>query len=407
MSSIIRRERLGWDIASAALILAVAGLSFAIPESFPGSRWAMIGIALAVFLVYAWGARPYVGIHEGIEDPSPWVSAVLQVLMIGLLAAGVLIEPNMLLLQTLILPLIWMTSRSTTQAILVTVGTGVIVALAYAAWGGLTDDSLAGGFLTAGLSTAFSLALGLWITRIAEWGAERQRLLAELTAAQTGLETASREAGATEERARLARDVHDTIAQSLTSIVMLAERARLDGSPAALELIEDAAREALVETRALVAVTSPAHSADSLRDALRRLGDRFARETGMQVEVRASDAALPRDVQVVLLRCAQEGLANVRKHSGAGAASIDLTVSDGAELRIRDDGRGLGGVSIEEDRGFGLAGMRERVALVGGTLVIADGAERGTDLTVRIPLPRSRVPAPAPTLTPARAEETA
>lgn len=384
----IRTERWGWDIAATALVVAVAGLSLSLPESFPGSRWVLIAIAVSVLLVYALGARPYVGISDGIEDPSPARSAAMQALLIALLAAGVVLEPNMLLLQTLVLPLLWMTSRSTLQAILVTIGNGIVLALAYAAWGGWASDAFAGGFLTAGLSTAFSLALGLWITRIAEWGAERETLLAELTAAQAGLETASREAGAMEERARLARDVHDTIAQSLTSIVMLAERARLDGSPAAVGLIEDAAREALLEARALVAVTSPAPSADSLGDALRRLGERFARETGMHVEVAASDATLARDVQVVLLRCAQEGLANVRKHSGAAAARITLLTAESAELRIRDDGRGLGGVSIDDDRGFGLAGMRERVALVGGTLTVTDGDSPGTDLTVRIPLIR-------------------
>lgn len=381
------RERRGWDIASAALLIAVGGLALAIPESFPGSRAAMIAIAAAAILVYALGARRYVGIHEGVEDPAPAVSALLQILLIGLLATGALVEPNMLLLQALVLPLLWMTSRSTRQAIIVTLVTGAVVALAYALGAGLTADAFTGGLVTAGLSTAFSLALGLWITRIAEWGVQRQRLLAELTAAQASLENASRHAGAMEERARLARDVHDTIAQSLTSIVMLAERARHDGSPPALELIEDAAREALVEARALVAVTSTAPTAGSLGDALRRLGRRFARETGVRVDVRASDAPLPRDVQVVLLRCAQEGLANVRKHSAAAVAHIDLTVHRDAELRIRDDGRGLEGVSIDDDRGFGLAGMRERVLSVGGTLTVVDGAASGTELTVRIPLP--------------------
>lgn len=386
MSRVIRRERLGWDIAATALLLAVAALSLTLPESFAGSRWVLVAITVGIFLLYAFGARRYVGIHDGVEDPAPAVSALLQVGMISLLAVGVAIEPNMLLMQTLVLPLIWMTSRSTLQAVLVTLGNGVVLGLAYGYWGGFAADALNTGFVSSGLSTAFSLALGLWITRIAEWGVERERLLAELTSAQAGLEVASREAGATEERARLARDVHDTIAQSLASIVMLAERARVDGSPAAIELIEGAAREALLETRALVAVTSPAPSADSLGDALRRLGDRFARETGMQVDVSASDAVLARDVQVVLLRCAQEGLANVRKHSGAASTRLTLVTDDAAELRIRDDGRGLGGVSIDDDRGFGLAGMRERVALVGGTLTVMDGARAGTDLTVRIPL---------------------
>nr|WP_201468731.1 sensor histidine kinase [Microbacterium hydrocarbonoxydans] len=386
MSRMIRRERLGWDIAATALVLAVAGLALTLPENFAGSRWVLVAVAVGVFLLYAFGARAHVGIHEGIEDPAPAVSALLQVGMISLLAVGVAIEPNMLLLQTLVLPLIWMTSRSTLQAVLVTVGNGVVLGFAYGYWGDFTADALSTGFISSGLSTAFSLALGLWITRIAEWGVERQNLLAELTAAQAGLETASRQAGAIEERARLARDVHDTIAQSLASIVMLAERARLDGSPAAIELIESAAREALVEARALVTVTTPASSADSLGDALRRLGDRFARETGMRVDVSAPDAALARDVQVVLLRCAQEGLANVRKHSGAASTQVTLSISDSVELRIRDDGRGLGGVSIDDDRGFGLAGMRERVALVGGTLTVADGSQAGTALTVRIPL---------------------
>ena len=119
MSRVIRRERLGWDIAATALLLAVAGLSLTLPQNFPGSRWVLVAITVGVFLVYAFGARSYVGIHEGVEDPAPAVSALLQVAMISLLAVGVAIEPNMLLLQTLVLPLIWMTSRSTLQLSLI------------------------------------------------------------------------------------------------------------------------------------------------------------------------------------------------------------------------------------------------------------------------------------------------
>ena len=386
----IRREKLGWDLATGALFAVIVVLSFALPEQFPGSRWMLIAVAGGILAVYAFGARRYVSIHE-IAEPSPLVSGVLQGGLIALLAVGTAIEPNMLILQTIALPLIWMTSRSTRQSVIVTIVNALILGLAYAFWGRFTAETTTAGFLTAGLSAAFSLALGLWITRIAEWGAERQRLLADLTAAQSGLAAASREAGAADERARLARDVHDTIAQSLTSIAMLAERARHDGSTAAIELIEDAAREALREARTLVAVTSPAAPAsDSLGDALRRLGDRFARETGMQVSVAASDASLPRDLQVVLLRCAQEGLANVRKHSDAASAAVMFEVTDVAELVIRDDGRGLRGVTIDDDRGFGLSGMRDRVALVGGTLTVqdadADTGRTGAELTVRVAL---------------------
>ncbi|MGM1017209.1 MAG: sensor histidine kinase [Actinomycetota bacterium] len=383
------REQLGWDLATGALFVVIVFLAFALPEAFVGSRWMLIGIAAGILAVYAFGARRYVSINDD-REPTRLVSATLQVSLVALLAMGIAIEPNMLLLQTLVLPLIWMTSRTTRQAVIVTLVNAVILGVSYAIWGGFVAETTIAGFLTTGLSAAFSLALGLWITRIAAWGSERQRLLRELTAAQAGLDAASREAGAAAERTRLAREVHDTIAQSLTSIVMLAERSRRDGSTDALALIEDAAREALTEARALVVVESSVGNASgSLAESLGRLGARFTRETGMIVEVNASEASVPRDLQVVLLRCAQEGLANVRKHAAAGRVTVTLTTLDDAILEIRDDGRGLGGVMIDDERGFGLLGMRDRVDLVGGSLSVADADGGGTALTVRIPLGRA------------------
>lgn len=222
MSAVVR-ERVGWDLASAALFVVIVILAFTLPPRFPGSSWFLVATAVGIAAVYAFGARRYVSLREGPE-PSPPVSWLLQAALIALLAIGTSIEPTMMLLQTIVLPLIWMTSRSTRQSILVTLLNAVALSIAYAASDGFSPGMLLAGIVTSGLSAAFSIALGLWITRIAEWGTERQRLLAELTAAQHGLEAASRESGAAAERARLAREVHDTIAQSLTSIVMLAER---------------------------------------------------------------------------------------------------------------------------------------------------------------------------------------
>jgi signal transduction histidine kinase len=387
MSS-VGKERLGWDVASGALFAVIAVLAFTLPGRFPGSSWMLVATAAGIAAVYAFGARRYVSLYDGPE-PSPLTSGLLQAALIALLAIGTSIEPTMMLLQTLVLPLIWMTSRSTRQSVIVTLLNAVVLTIAYGAADGFSPGMVLGGFVTSGLSASFSIALGLWITRIAEWGAERQRLLAELTAAQHGQEAASREAGAAAERARLAREVHDTIAQSLTSIVMLAERSRRDGSREAIALIEDAAREALREARALVVVeSSAADPSGSLAEALRRLGDRFSRETGLRVAVDASPVTVPRDVQVVLLRCAQEGLANVRKHADAQEASLRLTIDRDAMLVVSDDGRGLAGWRPDgQDRGFGLSGMRERVDLVGGSLEARDGDTAGTILTVRIPLP--------------------
>ncbi|WP_243231845.1 sensor histidine kinase [Microbacterium sp. CIAB417] len=385
----MRREQLGWDIAAVVLLVVMAGIALTQEQRVPGVQWAVFAIAVAIFLVYLFGARRFVSVHDSPE-PSIAASAVIQCALIGLLAIGVMLQPNMLVLQTIVLPLIWMTSRSPRQAVVVTLVNAVVLTLAYWVWGGFAPEGLLAGALTSGLSAAFAIALGLWITRIAEWGAERQRLLAELTAAQASLEAASREAGATAERARLARDVHDTIAQSLTSIVMLAERARRDTSTDTIALIEDAARDALREARALVVVASPATDpSGSLAQALHRLGERFERETGTVVRVDASECTVPRDIQVVLLRCAQEGLANVRKHAAAASASLVLEIGTDAVLTVRDDGRGLGEVRIEDGRGFGLVGMRERVALVGGVLDVSDAEPSGAVLTVRIPLASS------------------
>src|SRR5690606_31207172 len=107
------------------------------------------------------------------------------------------------------------------------------------------------------LTLTFSIAFGLWITHIATLSDERQLLLNRLQSAQAALEAASRDAGVTSERERLAREIHDTIAQDLTGMVMLAQRARqeTDATARAAQLaqLEQTAREALTETRALVA----------------------------------------------------------------------------------------------------------------------------------------------------------
>jgi signal transduction histidine kinase len=171
--------------------------------------------------------------------------------------------------------------------------------------------------------------------------------------------------------------------------VLLAQRARraqasgtLDDET--LELIETGARDALAETRALVAAAAPVELAQGgIADALQRLAERFERETRVRVSVTTSlEAPLDRDAEVVLLRCAQEGLANVRKHSAAASARVSLVAAaGGARLTVTDDGRGF---PAEARSGFGLTGLRDRLALAGGTLEI-DGTPGATVLTATLP----------------------
>jgi signal transduction histidine kinase len=142
-----------------------------------------------------------------------------------------------------------------------------------------------------------------------------------------------------------------------------------------------------------------------------RLAERFERETGIAVAVDLAGLGpvagdLDRALEVVLLRCAQEGLANVRKHSRAGTATIGVVRSpEEITLTVADDGQGMGGYLPEAEHGFGLAGMRDRVALVDGRLELLDGRDTsepgaapgrpGTVLRVTLPL---NTPAPEPAL---------
>ena len=197
-----------------------------------------------------------------------------------------------------------------------------------------------------------------------------------------------------EERARLAREIHDTLAQGLTGIALHIEGGlrQLERDPSeARERLERAlamARESLEEARRSVLDLRTAPLAGKpLAEALRALGRAFTSETGVRVVVRAEAAAgLPLRVEAELFRIAQEALANVRRH--AHAAEVALTLrSDGktARLTIRDDGRGFEQAEAGDDR-YGVLGMRERARLLGGTLRVESRPGAGTTVRVAVPL---------------------
>lgn len=241
------------------------------------------------------------------------------------------------------------------------------------------------------LGFAFAILMGLWLRTIIEQGERRSQLLDELQAAQSELGRTQHAAGVAAERERVAREIHDTLAQGFTSIVMLAQTASADleqGSSEALAtrlgLIERTARDNLAEARSLVAAFAPPSLHDStLSQALERLATSFAAETGTQVraDVEAVDA-LPTGADVVFLRAAQESLSNVRRHARAAAVLLSLRTGDGSTtLVVDDDGAGMAPGTRE---GFGLRGMRERVVAYGGTVDVTSD-DSGTRVTVVVP----------------------
>jgi signal transduction histidine kinase len=307
-------------------------------------------------------------------------------ILIGLSAGVVACSPNLATVQIIAFPLLWSVIDSTRRSIVANIALAVTIAIGYAAGLGATPASIGQAISIESISLAGSVALGLWISRIAELSHERKRLLEELTASQNEVAALSRDTGMLAERERLAREIHDTIAQDLTGLVMLSQRAQRElGAHETLALLEESARTALAETRALVASSAPvALTSGGIADALQRLAERFGRETSVNVTVSAELPPLDRDTEVVLLRCAQEGLANVRKHAQASTASLSAWSGDGSvALRIADDGTGFDPSAAAD--GFGLGGMRDRLALVGGTLDVSS-SPAGTVLTATLPV---------------------
>jgi signal transduction histidine kinase len=250
------------------------------------------------------------------------------------------------------------------------------------------------------VAITYSLVFATWMSRIITQSAERAELIEELEASRAQVARLSRERGAMAERERLAGEIHDTLAQGFTSIIMLIQAAEASGDPSRhLALAVRTARENLAEARSLIAALSPTPlDGSTLEEALRRIAARLAEELTVPVAFEAGDGSrpLPPGIEVVLIRAAQEGLANVRRHAAASAAGIGLEYGEReVVLRVRDNGRGFSPAAATQ--GFGLRSMRARVAQVGGEVRVDGVPGQGTRLTVRIPYPDGELNEPPAT----------
>ena len=371
-------EQRWWSVA----VVGTAAVLATMLAIVSPTAWQLnIGLAAVGVFVAFWFA-----LGTRVADGSRGATAFI-VVTIAFSGAVTLAFPAAAFVQAIAFPLIWTRLGSTRPAIIASFALAGTVGIAMFYSAGADFDGFLSAAISEVLSITFAIAFGLWITRIENRSTDRQNLIDQLQATQHQVALLSQHAGVTSERERLAREIHDTIAQDLTGLVLLAQRASRElsaGDTTAtaeqLAVLEEGARTALAETRALVASTAPADlDTGGIAAALERLGQRYERETDLTVTIRVDAApALSRDLEVVLLRCAQEGLANVRKHAEATQATIVL---DGTALSVIDDGRGFD-VAVDSS-GFGLRGMRERLALVGGTLDVTS-TPAGTALTVTL-----------------------
>lgn len=270
------------------------------------------------------------------------------------------------------------------------------------------------------LSTAFTFAVGGTVRALANQNEQRRQMIGELEEQsvrlarlaeenadlQAQLLAQARESGVNAERQRMAREIHDTLAQGLIGIIAHLEAADrvLDDKRALrprMATAQSMARDSLAEARRSVQALRPAPLADAmLPDALTKVAGEWSRSSGVRCEVTVTGTAAPLhpEVEVTLLRTAQEALANVSKHAGASRAGLTLSyMEDVVALDVKDDGGGFDPARQEgrtpgADGGFGLTAMRQRVTRLAGSLVIESAPGQGTGISATIPAIPAAVP---------------
>jgi len=249
------------------------------------------------------------------------------------------------------------------------------------------------------IALGWSVLLALWMRSVMRESAERKRLIEELEAAQSSLASAERQAGILQERQRMAQEIHDTLAQDFTSIVMQLEAADqlvpegLTAAKSHIQKARDTARLSLVQARRLVQALRPEPLEEaSLPEALRRVTNRWSQETGIKAgfTLTGDPCPLHPEAEVTLLRATQEALTNIQKHAEAHAVSVTLSyMGDQVALDVQDDGRGFDPESQpthQNGGGYGLQTMRERVEQMRGMVVLESTPGQGTTLAVQIPV---------------------
>lgn len=312
-----------------------------------------------------------------------WLAAVLALwatLVIGVPEAAYLVFPLFFLAQFLLG--VW--TGALAVALLATVA---VVAL------GMHDGFTPAGVIGPAVGALVALGLGAGVRALHRESQARREVIAELVATRSELAAREREVGREAERTRLAGEIHDTVAQGLSSIGMLLHAAeRTDPEHRALEqirLAREVAGENLTETRRLIDALRPAPlEGATLGGALHRVAQRVRAENpGLAVYVDGGlDGDPPAELAAVLVRVAQEALANAVKHAEPERIALRLEDSPGGvSLTVADDGRGFEVSAPRPAASFGMGGMRRRVEELGGTLEVE--SEVGTGTAVRAALP--------------------
>ncbi|HWD62925.1 MAG TPA: sensor histidine kinase [Humibacter sp.] len=378
-----------WLIFCGLATVGTAVVVLANPVDTITSAAISASLVVALQVVYWFLARPSVA---GVRKDS-WQAWTYSAIALVVFSAAVVLNPWASLGLFALCPEIFLLLRPTTAAI-----AGILInalPLAFRLASGTVSMPDAVQLIgTTVFTVAFAIFFSARMLAVTSESEERRKLIDELHEREAEVAALSAARGAGAERARIAREMHDTLAQGFTSIIALghAVAAELETEPDAarrhVTLITDTAQENLTESRRIIAALSPARLEDaSLPDALRRIAAGFHDETGVTTDFVLDGTALiaPAGIEVVLLRVAQECLANVRKHAKAAHVDIVLSYTDAVTaLTVVDDGIGFDPAAATP--GYGLAGMRARVAEAGGELEVSSVSGGGTSVRAVIPL---------------------
>jgi len=349
---------------------------------------AVVVIAVALGAVYAAGAT-WMGVRRSQPVAAAWL-LVVGLLWLALLVVSpeaVYLAFPLFFLQLHLLPVRW--------------GLGPVVATTIAAIAGFAwhQGGLAvGAIIGPTLGAAVAVAVVLGYQALYRESEQRRELVEELTATRGELAAAEHTAGVLAERERLAHEIHDTLAQGLSSIQLLLRAAErmLPARPGqALGHVVHARETAvsnLQEARRFVrALTPPDLENGSLPAALERLCANTFASTGLVVNWQLSGTAVPLPTahEVALLRIAQSALANAAQHAGATQLGLTLSYMDTeVALDVVDDGAGFDPAAVlpRDERGFGLPGMRARARSLNGTVAVESAVGEGTAVAVSLPL---------------------
>ncbi|MER6916358.1 sensor histidine kinase [Streptomyces sp. NPDC000594] len=405
-----RDDRLLDTVMNTAFIALLAGalLRYLIkhPES-PGVPW-VIGLSAALAVLQLAGGRFTARLGR------PGGERLRFGLVVGCWVVIVVIAPSF---AWCAVPLIYTGLRSLPTRAAVALVAALCVLVVSAEWRlrqGI-DPNL---FLLPAVVAALATSVFLHMRRQAD---RLSAVIDDLLRTRRELAATERREGTLAERQRLSMEIHDTLAQGLSSQQMLLQAAeRLwDGDPERarghVRTAESIAERSLAEARRFVHDLAPAELAEGggLARALRTLAARETTETlRVRFHLEGTEVPLPDRVQSALLRIAQGALANVREHAGARNAALTLShLDDQVVLDIADDGQGLAPHAPHDPlvpeapvpaaprgvRGHGLAAMRARLRQLGGTLTLESAPGEGTVVSAAVPLTRT----PAAPLAPA------